>query len=157
LRSIAKAEWIGQKELSPGEGGLRVESRRFGVMLDCETIGVHKVEVLFRDREKTLHARGVTWDVTSRITAAPKLIVVKADAGTTRVLLQSHDNQPFRVVRVDCDGPGLNCRANPETASLTQFIQVDGKPPGSQPRGTISVVTDHSKQGKVEVPFLMIE
>ena len=157
LRSIEKAEWIGSKDSFPEEGGLKVESRRFVALLKCEALGEHKGEIIFLDGERTLHAHGENWDVISPITVSPKMIVIRAGKTTPRILLRSRDQRPFRVLRVECGLPWLRGRATKETIDLTQVVEIDGEPPKGQAPGVVSVVTDHPGQGKVVIPFLVIE
>jgi len=158
LRSTIGVDWAGPKEESPADEGLKVETRRFTASLDPSGLpGDRQAEILLMDGKGVVGRHLVAWVVASAIAATPKMIVMERGKDRYRVTLQSRDQRPFRVVRVDCGVPGVQGRAATGSASRTQIVEVEGVPPPGSGRGQVTVLTDHSAQEKVELPFLVIE
>jgi hypothetical protein len=157
LRSTIKVAWVGPKEEGPSDDGLRVETRRFAAWLDpAGTPGERTAEILFQDGKQVLHRHDVSWEVVSPITASPKMIVMRPGERDRRVIIHSRDRRPFRITRIECKAPGIQVRAG-NAAALTQTVEVEGVPRPESGQGVVTVFTDHPAQGRVELPFVVIE
>jgi hypothetical protein len=157
LRSTIKVDWVRQKEESPSDGGLRVESRRFAAWLDSAgPPGERAAEIRLYEGKQVLHRHDVNWEVVSPITASPKMIVMRPGERDRRVIIHSRDRRPFRITRIECKAPGIQVRAG-NAAALTQTIEVEGVPRSESGQGVVTVFTDHPAQGRVELPFVVIE
>ncbi|GAC1475706.1 MAG: hypothetical protein NVSMB9_28670 [Isosphaeraceae bacterium] len=159
LRSTIKVDWVGPKEECPSDDGLMAESRRFAAWLDpAGPPGVRRAEIVLQDGKQVLHRHVVDWEVVSPITFAPRMIVMKPGKRDCRVLLQSGDRKVFRITRIECKVPGIHGRAENAAAALTQIIiKVEGASRAEGGRGVVSVFTDHPAQGKVDLPFLVLD
>jgi hypothetical protein len=160
IRSTIKVDWAGRKEESPSDDGLRIESRRFTASLDSSgPPGEHKAEILLRDGEQDRYRHVVNWEVASPISASPKLIVIKPGQRDYRIFIQSHDQNLFRITRIECKMPDIQGRAADTRSALSQVVEVktEGVPTPRIGRGMITVFTDHPAQGKVDLPFVVID
>jgi hypothetical protein len=160
LRSTVKADWAGPKEESPSEDGLRIETRRFTASLDpAGPPGERRAEILLQYGDLVRYRHVVSWEVALPITASPKLTVIRPGQRDYRVLIRSRDQKPFRIARVECGVPGIRGRASNTAAALAQTVEVvsEGAPPSEGWRGIITVFTDHPTQGKVDLPFVVVE
>jgi hypothetical protein len=160
LRSTIKVDWAGPKEGSASDDGLRIESRRFTALLDpAGSPGMHKAEILLRDGELVRYRHVVSWEAVSPIMASPKMIVIKPGERDYRVLVRSRDQKSFRIMRIECTEVGIRGRAANTVAALIQTVEVvsEGTPRPEGARGVITVFTDHPAQGKVDVPFIVLD
>ncbi len=158
LRSTIKVDWTGPKEQSSALDGLSVESRPFAAWLDSAgPPGDRRAEILLTDGKETIGRHELGWEVVSPIAVSPKTIVIRPEQRHYRVLMESRDDRSFRITKVECSMPGLECRAASAGASVVQGILVGGVPRPMGGRGVLVVFTDHPAQGKVEVPLLVLD
>jgi hypothetical protein len=158
LRSTIKVDWVGPKQESPPEDGLQVESRRFAAWLDPGgPPGERRAEILLRDGNQVLDRHVVDWEVVSPIMASPRMIVMGAGQGRYRVLVESRDRKLFRIIRVQCNLPGIKARAVDASAAVRQSVELEGAPRPSNGSGVVTLFTDHPAQAKVDVPFVVID
>jgi hypothetical protein len=160
LRSAIKVDWLGLKEEATGEDDLTVETRRFTVLLDPAGLpGEHKAEIVPLNDKRPCYSHLVSWETVSPITASPKMLVMKPDERDYRVLIQSRDRKLFRITGIKCNVAGVQGRAAQVTAALTQTVEaeVQGIVRPRNGRGLITVFTDHPAQGKVDVPFAVVD
>ena len=158
LVSKAKVEWAGLKEGSPSDEGLEVQSRRFVALLDASgPPGERRAEILLKRGDEVLDRATVSWEVVSPLAASPKVIVLQPGQHGYRVVIASNDRKPFRVTRVECKDSGLTGRAEGASAALRQIVEVNGAPKPGTKRGTLTVFTDHPAQGRLDVPFVVLD
>jgi hypothetical protein len=158
LRSTTKVDWAGPKESSPAEDGLQVESRRFIAALDpTGPPGEHRAEVLLQEGNRIVGRHIVSWEVVSPIVASPKVVVIRSGQRECRVIIRSRDQRPFRIKRVECAASGVKGRASSATAALAQTVYIEGVLQSKDHRGSVTVLTDHPLQEKVELPLLVID
>jgi hypothetical protein len=158
LRSTIKAEWVGAKTLNPSEDGLSVESRAFTALLDgTGSPGYRKAEILLQDGKQVLDRYVVSWEVVAPIVASPKVIVLSPGKREYHFVIRSRDKTSFRVTRIECGDPGLKPGAANPTSAVTQTVELEGVPEKGSRQGVVTVYTDHPAQGKIEVPFLLID
>jgi len=160
LRSTIKVDWLGPKEEATSEDGLTVETRRFTARLDpAGAPGERKAEIVLVNDKQPCCTHVVSWETVTPITAFPKMIVLKPGERDYRVLIQSRDQKLFRITRIECNVPGIKGRAANDGAGVTQTVAVE-RPGALQPqsvRGLITVFTDHPAQGKVDLPFVVVD
>jgi len=158
LRSTVKAEWTGSKEPVRSDDALRIESRRLTAWLDTAgPTGDRRAELLLRDGAKVLANHVVAWEVTAPITVSPKVLVIKAGQRDYQFLVQSGNQKPFRITRVDCKVPGIEARAASDAPAVTQIVKVECSPQAGQERGTITISTNHPALSTVDLPFVFLE
>jgi len=121
--------------------------------------GVRNAELLLRNGDEVLHKHVVTWEVVSPITVSPKLIVMKPGKREYEAILRSGDRKPFRITRIECKEPGVEGKAaNTEAADLHVVkINAEFAAHSVKAQGTITVFTNHPAQGKVDLPFLILD
>ena len=160
LRSTIRVDWTGPKAESPCQDDMRLETRRFTALLDTTgQPGERNAEILLRDGEQVHCRHIVNWEIISPIMASPKLIVMTEGKREFRVVLQSRDQSSFRIVRIESKVSGVQCRAANAAAALTQTIEIErgvNSRPGVE-RGVITAFTDHPRQERVDLPFVVIE
>ncbi len=160
LRLTIKVEWAGPKEVVPSDDGLRVESRRFGALLDpTGPRGERRAEIRLLNGSHALYGHIVSWEVVSPIGVSPKLVVIQPGKQDYRVLIESRDQKLFRVTGVECKVRGVQGRARDAAAAFTHTVEIEnrGVAPPEGGRGVITVFTDHPFQAKVDLPFVVIE
>ncbi len=160
LRSTIKTGWLGPKEEGTSEDGLTFEARRFTALFDpAGPPGERKAAIVLQDDERPCYTHVVSWEAASPLTASPKMVVMKPGERDYRVVIQSRDQKPFRVTRIECKVPGVHGRAADTTAALTQMVEVGGQGAvrPQDRRGTIAVFTDHPSQARVDLPFVVID
>ncbi len=91
------------------------------------------------------------------MTASPKVIAMRSGRRDYRVVIQSRDQKPFRVKRIESRVAGIRGRALTTTAALSQTVQVEGVSQSKVRRGAITVFTDHPIEEKVDLPFVVID
>jgi len=160
LRSAMKVHWLGLREEAASEDDLTVEARRFTALLDpAGPPGERRAAIVLLDDKQPCYTHVVSWQAVSPIAASPKMIVMKPGERDYRVLIRSRDQKLFRVIRIECNVPGVHGRAANNTAALTQMVKVDGQGAlrPQDGRGLITVFTDHPSQARVDLPFVVIE
>ena len=159
LRSGLEVEWLGPKETGAFEDDLRTESRRLVATIDpAGPIGDRREEVLIRDGASMLHRFDLTWSIVEPIAITPKVMIIRAGEKTRRVTLRSRDRSEYSITRIEYSTSGMKARALGHEAAATQVIEVDGDLAAIKDRrGLILVFTDLPTQGKVEVPFFVID
>ncbi|MGO9471240.1 MAG: hypothetical protein ACLQVF_44690 [Isosphaeraceae bacterium] len=160
LHSAIKVDWLGPKVNAVSQEDLTVETRRFAALLDpAGPPGERKAAIVLQDDERPCYTHVVSWEAASPLTASPKMVVMKPGERDYRVVIQSRDQKPFRVTRIECKVPGVHGRAADTTAALTQMVEVGGQGAvrPQDRRGTIAVFTDHPSQARVDLPFVVID
>jgi len=145
--------WIYRRATAvPGRVRFLNHSRRTST-----TPGEHQAEVEIRDAETALLKEVVRWEVLPAITVSPRVLVLRADRPPPRVVLNSR-GQAFTISRIECVSPGLRGRAEGSGPARTHVVRFEGVPVSPKNgRGTVSLFTDHPAQGRVELPFVVIE
>ncbi len=160
LRSAIKVNWLGPKEEGTSEDDLTIQARGFTALFDpAGAPGERKAEILLLNDKQPCYSHVVSWAAVSPLMASPKIIVMKPGERDYRVLIQSRDQKPFRITRIECMVPGVQARAANNGAAPTQKVEVEGEDT-SRPqneRGIITVFTDHPLQARVDLPFVIIE
>lgn len=158
LVSTTKVEWLGAKEDAGADQGLDVQSRHFVALLDPSgSPGERRAEVLLKKGDEVVDRETVSWEVLSPLTASPKVIVLKPGRNGYRVVIDSRNRKPFRVTRVECKDSGLTGRAANTAPALAQTLEVNGAPRAEFKRGSLTVFTDHPAQGRLDVPFVVLD
>jgi hypothetical protein len=118
-----------------------------------------KAEILLHDGKQVLFRHVLNWESVSPITTSPAMVVIKSGERRYRILVRSRDQKLFRVTRIECKVPGIRGRAPNNSAALSQAVEIDGErtPRSESGRGVITVFTDHPAQGKVDVPFVVLD
>jgi len=159
LRSTVSVEWSGPKEVATSDlEGLTAESRRFVARLDpANGPGARKAEVLVLDGDQPRFRHALEWTIETPLSASPRMVVMKPAQAAFRVLIQARDRKPFRVDRVESAYPGVRGRAAGGDAATTQVVEIEGSPPSDVKKGTLTVVTDHPAQPKLDLPFMVLD
>jgi hypothetical protein len=158
LESTIKVDWVGLKEESPSDDGLRVFSRRYAKSLDSTgKLGEREIAILLKEGNHILHRHAVHWEVLSPITISPKVVVITRNKRNYSALIQSHDDRSFRITRIESSVASVRVWAVNTTAALTQMIELEGVPQSHEARPVVTIFTDHPAQEKVELPILVID
>ncbi len=160
LRSAIKVNWLGPREKATFEDDLKVVTRRFAALLDpAGPPGERKTEIVLQDDKDPCCTHVVSWETVSPLTASPKMVVMTPGEREYRVLVQSRDQKPFRITRIECNVPGVEGRAANNAPALTQTAEVGGQGAvrPKDGRGIITFFTDHPSQARVDLPFVVIE
>ena len=158
LRSTIGVDWASPKEQSSSGDDLRVESRKLTVALDPSgPPGERRAEILIQGDKQVLYRQVVNWEIAPRMTASPKVIAMRPGQRDYRVVIQSRDQTPFQITRIECNEPGIRARPVNAASALIQTVRIEGIPGSKDRRGTLTVFTDHPIQEKVELSIVMIE
>jgi hypothetical protein len=158
-RSTISVSWAGPAE-APSEDSPIIVSRRLAAWLDLAGApGEHKAEILFSDLDQIVYRHILHWETVSAITTSPATIAFRQGNRDYRVLVRSNDQRSFCITRIECDVRGLKARAASAGSALQQVLEIQGAvdPRQDVKRGVIGIFTDRPAQGRVDLPFLLIE
>jgi hypothetical protein len=159
LDSALKVDWIGAKESDSSEDDLIVQSRRFAATLDTSgNLGARRAQVTLRTGQEILLVYALNWEVVSPISASPKIIALKPQQRSYRVVIRSHDLRPFRVLRIQCELSGIHFRTKGDAPAFIHVFEVECEIfTGKDATSVVSIFTDHPGQQRLDLPLVMID
>ncbi len=161
LRSTTPVRWLGPSVLGESVDGLSVRSRRIEASLESRgRPGRRNAEIVLSDEGGQYRfSEIVNWKVADPLSVAPKLVVVRPGVRDYKVLIQARDQKTFRILRVECETPGVHGAPEHDTPAQKQglLIQVGVALVKARRRGVLVVHTDHPAQSRVDLPFVAIE
>jgi hypothetical protein len=158
--STLKTTWGGPTEQGHDDGDLIVASRSLAVWVDpSDVAGAHSAEVQLKGRGGVVYRYVLNWETVGAIAASPKMAVVQTGKGNCRVVLRSNVQRKFRVVRAECDIPGVQVRVGNSASALQQVVEVtvSRTARSNLKGGVIAVFTDDPGQMKVDLPLAILE
>ncbi len=160
LQSTVKLDWNGPKYEGPSDHGLSVASRRFVALFDPSgRARTEKAEIALKDGDRLVCQRMRSWEVLSPVSATPKMVVLHTADTDRRVVSQSHDHTPFRIIGIECNDAHITARDLDSGPSLTHALDVRRAivARSGDRRAVITVLTDHPAAKRLDMPIVVID
>jgi hypothetical protein len=149
LRSELLVKWAGAKSERQLDDGLWLASRRCSAVLDPKgPIGDRKAQILLEIGGRAAYAHTVAWIVVPPVTTRPKVLAVTPGVAKDYLLIaHSHDQEKFRVTRVECGIPGIRGEIPEGEPATSQTVRIRGENVDRQgnTRGAITPRRERSK------------
>ncbi len=156
LSSAIPVEWIDGKAVLPSDEGILIEGRRFRLRFGSDgSTGARNEDIVLKKDENVLFKYAFEWEVEESVTASPKMVVLKADQLSQKVVLVARDRREFSINRIECDSPSFTAVAELCKNGLSQVVEIKRGVSGSnEVRSSVTVSTNHPSMKKIVIPCL---
>ncbi len=157
IKSKADIKWAGPKVVEAADAAIRVESRLLTIQLDMEGPSGEKAEdISFMIAGNEVYRYTVRWALMPPLKASPSAIMVRPGKKEYKLLLRS-SSASFRVLRAECKTEGVKVTIGEQASGNVQSLTIFFGGVGDKKGGVVSVLTDHAKQERVDVPFFFAD